>query len=213
MMKTHELPPPVVRYGADSSVPLAICVFCGARPGHREAISVAARETGALIGSRGHHLVYGAGGTGLMGEVARSVWSSGGSITGYAPQFIYERERDLAMPQQTLHITKNLFERKRRMIKHADAFIALPGGYGTLDEILEVLSLACLDIGHKPLILLNTENFWQPLVDLANSLHATGFTDRSPGSLFRTARSPAEAIALAEQACRAAPGVPAGAVQ
>jgi cytokinin riboside 5'-monophosphate phosphoribohydrolase len=180
--------------------PLAICVFCGAKPGRRPAISAAARQTGELIGRRGHQLVYGAGGSGLMGEVAWAARRNGATVTGYAPRFIYERELGIAAPQQTVHVTEDLFERKRRMIEHGDAFIALPGGYGTLDEILDVLSLTYLQVGDKPLILLNTENFWSGLVDLADSLYRSGFADQDSSVLFRTAGSPAEAIAMAEQA-------------
>jgi uncharacterized protein (TIGR00730 family) len=85
------------------------------------------------------------------------------------------------------------------MIDHADAFIALPGGYGTLDEVIEVLSLTYLDLSDKPLILLNAENFWSSLVDLVAAMHRAGFADRSPGTLLHTADSPAGALALAER--------------
>jgi cytokinin riboside 5'-monophosphate phosphoribohydrolase len=182
---------------------LAICVFCGSRPGLRPAISATARQLGELIGRRGHHLVYGGGGTGLMGEVAWSAWQNGATVTGYAPRFIYERELGIAVPQQTVHVTEDLFERKRCMIEHADAFITLPGGYGTLDELLTVLSMIHLRIGDKPLILLNTDGFWNGLVDLARSLYDAGFADQAPGDLLRCAGSPAEAIAMTEQVAAA----------
>jgi cytokinin riboside 5'-monophosphate phosphoribohydrolase len=188
--------------GAPKKAPrsLAVCVFCGARPGTSPIIKAAARHIGQLIGSRGHQLVYGAGGCGLMGEVAWSAWRSGAAITGYVPYFIYERERTIQAPQQQLYLTRNLFERKRYMMEHSDIFIALPGGYGTLDEVFEVLSHIYLDRGDKPLILLNTENFWNGLVALTQSLYNVGFADRGPESLYRVANSPEEAIRLAEEA-------------
>jgi hypothetical protein len=181
---------------------LAICVFCGSRPGRRAGVTAAAQQVGALIGQRGHELVYGGSGSGLMGEVARAARVNDALITGYVPRYIYELELGIELPPQTLHITSDLFERKQRMIEHGDAFIALPGGYGTLDEIFEVLSLGYLRITAKPLILLNAENYWDGLVDLANSLHEEGFADRAPGPSFRITRSPDEAITMAEESTK-----------
>ncbi|GAA3681670.1 hypothetical protein GCM10022224_052410 [Nonomuraea antimicrobica] len=189
---------------APAAAALAVCVFCGARSGNRPAMVAAAREIGSLIGARSHHLVYGAGGSGLMGEVARSAQLNGSAVTGYAPRFIYERERGIDMPSQTLHITEDLFERKRRMIEHADAFIALPGGYGTLDEIMEVLCLRYLDVRDKPLILLNIDGFWRGLVRLADELHEAGFTSRGSAAMLHLAATPAEAVDLAERLARTA---------
>jgi cytokinin riboside 5'-monophosphate phosphoribohydrolase len=182
---------------------IAVCVFCGARPGRRAGAAAAAQQLGELIGRRGHRLVYGGSGAGLMGEVARAAHVSGAPITGYVPRYIYERELGIELPKQTLHVTDSLFERKHRMIEHGDAFIALPGGYGTLDEISEVLSLSYLSLTAKPLILLNTDNYWDGLVDLANSLHEAGFADRVPGLMFRIAGSPEEAMTMAEEGAEA----------
>jgi cytokinin riboside 5'-monophosphate phosphoribohydrolase len=163
---------------------------------------VAARQVGALIGSRGHELVYGGSGSGLMGEVARAARMSGAAITGYVPRCIYELELGTVLPEQTLHITDDLFERKRRMIEHGDAFIALPGGYGTLDEIFEVLSLSYLNVNDKPLILLNTDNHWAKLIGLAGSLYEAGFANRARGALFHITGSPGEAIAMVEESMK-----------
>jgi uncharacterized protein (TIGR00730 family) len=137
-----------------------------------------------------------------MGEVAWSAMKNGASVTGYAPRFIREQEMTLLLPEQTLHVTSDLFERKRLMIEHGDAFIALPGGYGTLDEILDVASLAALNVASKPLVLLNMDRFWQPLIDLLAGLHTSGFTDLHPRALVRSTESPAEALALAEALAR-----------
>ena len=181
-----------------------ICVFCGPLMGQSLAMSAAARLTGKLIGQRGHHLVYGAGGSGLMGEVAWAAWRNGAAVTGIVPGFIYEQQRDVAGPPQAVYVTRSMVDRNRRMIEHSDAFIALPGGYGTLDEILQVLTFSRLEVTGKPLILLNTENFWNGLVELAASLRAAGFAERGVGDLFHVAVSPVEAVETAERAQLAA---------
>ncbi|MFI9271107.1 TIGR00730 family Rossman fold protein [Kitasatospora sp. NPDC052896] len=173
-------------------------MFCGARSGERAGITEAAREVGRLIGERGHRLVYGGGGSGLMGEVAWAAAKSGAPITGYTPRFLYERELAIAAPDQELHLTDDMFERKRLMIEHADAFLALPGGYGTLDEVLDVLSLNCLGEQGKPLVLVDAEGFWGPIRAAVEKLRGLGFADHGEGVLFRTARGGAEALALAE---------------
>jgi cytokinin riboside 5'-monophosphate phosphoribohydrolase len=177
----------------------AMCVFCGSRPGCNAAVVMAACQVGALIGMRGHELVYGGSGSGLMGEVARAARSNGAPITGYIPRHIYESELGIELPRQTLHVTNDLFDRKQRMIEHGDAFIALPGGYGTLDEISEVLSRSYLNLTAKPLVLLNTDSYWDGLVGLVHSLHEAGFAERRPAPMFRIAGSPDEAITMAEE--------------
>lgn len=177
-----------------------ICVFCGPVMGRSQAMAAAARLIGQLIGQRGHHLVYGAGGSGLMGEVAWSAWRSGAAITGIVPGFVYEQQRDIVAPPQVSYVTKNLVDRNQRMIEHSDAFIALPGGYGTVDEILEVLAFSKLQVTGKPLVLLNTENFWSGLIELAGSMHETGFAERGASDLFHVAESPVEAVDTAERA-------------
>jgi hypothetical protein len=187
-----------------------VCVFCGARSGHHPAVAAAAREVGRLIGARGYELAYGSGGSGLMGEVARSALRSGSAVTGYVPRFIHERDMlDVLVdvPEQTLRITEDLFERKRLMIEHGDAFIALPGGYGTLDEILDVLSLRYLGVHDKPLILLNPEGFWNGLAQLADTFCDAGFASRGSDAMLHLAATPHEALLLAERLAGARVGV------
>jgi uncharacterized protein (TIGR00730 family) len=178
---------------------LTVCVFCGARSGRPAGLALAAREVGRLIGARGHDLIYGAGGTGLMGEVARSAWRYGSAVTGFVPRCIAEWESRDGTPQQSLHVTEDLFERKRRMIAHADAFIALPGGYGTLDEVLEIMSMRYLGIEDKPLILLDVDGFWDGLVRLLDSFYERELAAPKPTPVFQLTSSPAEALALAER--------------
>jgi cytokinin riboside 5'-monophosphate phosphoribohydrolase len=193
--------------------PQAICVFCGAEAGSSPAITSAARRLGELIGARGHELVYGAGGSGLMGEVAWSASRNGAVVTGYAQLSAYQQEQRGDAPRQVLYVTYDSFERKRRMMAQADAFIALAGGYGTLDAVVEVISQtylsretapACLSAAQKPLILLNTDEFWSSLMDLADCFYKTGFAELRPDEMFLIADSPDEAVALAEQAAAAA---------
>ncbi|MFJ2644881.1 TIGR00730 family Rossman fold protein [Streptomyces sp. NPDC087511] len=178
----------------ESSV-LNLCVFCGARPGSAETLSLA-REVGHLIGLEGHRLVYGAGGSGLMGELAWAAFRAGAEITGVVPRFLYERERGLSAPPQNSAITDTMFERKQIMIDRSDAFVALPGGYGTMDEVLEVVSLKYLNACEKPLILLDDDNFWEPFEAVDKALRQRGFVDDRACRGFEIAHSAREALDL-----------------
>ena len=120
---------------------LSVAVFCGARAGRTPRVMECAGEVGALLGARGHRLVYGAGGVGVMGAVARAAQRHGAPVTGVIPRFLRELERDDVAPEQELIVTDDMFERKQVMFARADAFLALPGGYGTLDEVIEAVSL------------------------------------------------------------------------
>ncbi len=179
---------------------ISICVFCGSRPGNSPTTSTMAGELGALLGARGHRLVYGAGRTGLMATVADATTAHGGQVLGIIPAFLYARERALPLPlaEQTLVVTADMFERKREMFSRADAFVALPGGYGTLDEILEVLSAAYLGLLAKPFVLLDVEGMWQPLVQMLGHVRELGFTSAGHVPAFQVAADPAEALDLIE---------------
>lgn len=179
--------------------PLHICVFCGATPGISEESTKACAELGELIADRGHELIYGTGGTGLMGELAVSVARRNGRIVGVIPAFLRQRERAELLPHQDLILTDDLFQRKRIMIEHADCYIGLPGGYGTLDEIMEVISLAALGIHRKPIVLVNVDGAWDQFLRLLADLLRQGFASAGVGQLFEVADSPGEAIELAEQ--------------
>ncbi|MEV4397434.1 TIGR00730 family Rossman fold protein [Nonomuraea sp. NPDC049607] len=157
--------------------PLTICVFCGARPGLHAGDAETARRLGRLIGSRGHRLLYGGGGSGLMGELAWSAQRHGAPITGVIPTFLYERERGIAAPPQDTVLTTTMGERKSAFLTRADAFVALPGGFGTLDEVLEVISLNQLEVLAKPIVLVDSEGFWGRFVALVRDLAHRGFTE------------------------------------
>ncbi|MBO4204423.1 TIGR00730 family Rossman fold protein [Micromonospora echinofusca] len=177
--------------------PLSVCVFAGARTGSSRHASAAAEELGSLLGSRGHRLIYGGGGSGLMGTLAWSAHHAGAEVVAVMPTFLYEIERGIAAPPQTLRLTTTMTERKARMIEAADAFVALPGGFGTLDEVFEVLCLTYLEQHTKPLVLLDVEDAWRGLHTLVDEICRHGYADRDRCGLHMVAR-PAEAIATIE---------------
>ncbi|GAA2695472.1 LOG family protein [Nonomuraea recticatena] len=188
--------------------PLRICVFCGAAPSNSDAIVHTAKETGRLIGERGHHLVYGGGGSGLMGQVAWAAADHGASIRGVIPHFLYERERTIAAPQQELQITETLQRRKEHMLHSSDAFIALPGGYGILDEIVEVLSASYLGRSAKPMVIVNTEGIWDGLIGLLDTLTRFELISTAEQPTFHSVPTPEQALSLVESLLLARSGGP-----
>jgi uncharacterized protein (TIGR00730 family) len=152
----------------------AICVFCGASPGRDPRYAVAAAAVGADLARRGIELVYGGGRLGLMGTLADAALAAGGRVTGVIPSGLVDRE--LAHPGVSeLRIVATLHERKAVMAELADAFIALPGGLGTLEELAEVLSWAQLGLHTKPIGALDVGGFWEPLVGHLDHAAAEGF--------------------------------------
>jgi len=156
----------------------SLCVYCGANPGAAPAYADAAAKLGAAMASSGVRLVYGGGSVGLMGIVARSVMSHGGNVTGIIPQFLKDREIMLREVPD-LVVTADMHERKRLMFQRSDAFIALPGGIGTLEEVVEVMTWAQLDQHAKPVMILNIDGFWNPLIELFRRMAAEGFLNKA----------------------------------
>lgn len=152
----------------------SICVFCGSGPGRNPAYAAAARELGQSMADANIALVYGGGSLGLMGEVARSVLDHGGHVTGIIPAFLSNRERMLREVDDLI-VTQDMHERKRLMFERSDAFVALPGGIGTLEELVEQMTWAQLGRHKKPIILANIDNFWQPLRALIDHMRAEAF--------------------------------------
>ena len=151
-----------------------VCVFCGASSGRSPAYAAAARELGAELAGRGLGLVYGGGRVGLMGAVADATLAAGGEAVGVIPQELVERE--LAHGGLTeLRVVGSLHERKALMAELADAFVALPGGFGTLDELLEQLTWSQLGLHAKPVGLLDVAEYWRPLIELARHATEEGF--------------------------------------
>jgi hypothetical protein len=151
-----------------------ICVFCGASSGRLAAYADAARVLGGALADRGLGLVYGGGRVGLMGALAEGALTRGGEVTGVIPQELVERE--LAHGGlTTLHVVGSLHERKALMSELADAFVALPGGFGTLDELFEQLTWSQLGLHAKPIGLYDVEDYWRPLIALARHATEEGF--------------------------------------
>lgn len=161
----------------------SVCVFCGSRSGTNPAYAMAAQDVGVMIAEMGWRLVYGAGDVGLMGEVARATQTAGGLSLGVIPTHLMAREqgkRDLT----TLVVTENMHERKKVMFMNSDAIVVLPGGAGSLDEFFEVLTWAQIGLHKKPIFLLDTEGYWQPLITLVDHVVDQGFADASVRALF-----------------------------
>jgi uncharacterized protein (TIGR00730 family) len=140
----------------------SICVYCGSGPGTNPAFMEAARRFGRILAENGIALVYGGGSAGLMGACAEAVLDHGGFVTGIIPEFLTGREHMLMRAQERI-ITRDLHERKQLMFERADAFVALPGGVGTLEELVEQLTWAQLGRHRKPILIANIEHFWDPL--------------------------------------------------
>ena len=155
-----------------------VCVFCGASSGRRAEYAEAARAFGATLARRGIGLVYGGGRVGLMGAVADGALGAGGEAIGVIPQELVDRE--LAHGGLTdLHVVGSLHERKALMADLSDAFVALPGGFGTLDELMEQLTWAQLGLHAKPVGLLDVAGYWAPLIALSRHATEEGFVRES----------------------------------
>lgn len=156
----------------------SICVYCGSRAGARPAYRAAAQALGTALARAGFGIVYGAGDNGLMGETARAGQAAGGRVIGFIPRHLVAMEvgkddLDALIETETMH------ERKKLMFCNSVAVVALPGGAGTLDELVEVLTWRQLGLHAKPTILVNTEGYWQPLLALIDHMIAEDFV--SPG--------------------------------
>ena len=151
-----------------------ICVYCGSGPGTNPRFVEAAKAFGKSLAENGIRLVYGGGSIGLMGAVATSALEHGGSVTGIIPDFLTARENALTRVQEMV-VTPDMHERKRLMFERSDAFVALPGGIGTLEELVEQLTWKQLGRHTKPVLLANIDGFWEPLLALLAHMRATEF--------------------------------------
>jgi uncharacterized protein (TIGR00730 family) len=152
----------------------SVAVYCGSRFGDSPAFADAARSLGELIGNSGATLVYGGGRVGLMGAVADAVMAAGGKVIGVIPQALMDREVGHAGLTE-LHVVQTMHERKQLMAERADAFISLPGGIGTLEELYEVWSWQQLGYHDKPVALLNALGYYDALLEFHRVMHARGF--------------------------------------
>lgn len=152
----------------------SVCVFCGSRPGNDPAYAVEAARFGRMVAERGLTLVYGGGGIGLMGVVARAALSAGGSVVGVIPDFL--RRAEAGMDGLTeIVVVETMHERKMAMSERSDAFVVLPGGVGTLEELVEQLTWVQLDQHRKPVLIADLGGFWRPLLELFAHMRRTGF--------------------------------------
>ena len=151
-----------------------ICVYCGSGPGTDPAFVEAARAFGKIMAENGIGLVYGGGSFGMMGEIAASVLEHGGDVTGIIPEFLMVREHAMRGTHNLL-VTKGMHERKRKMFELADAFVAMPGGVGTLEELVEQLTWVQLGRHKKPVLMANVNFFWHPLCALLDHMKKLEF--------------------------------------
>ena len=151
-----------------------ICVYCGSSAGTNPRFIEAAGAFGKILAENGIRLVYGGGSLGIMGAVASSVLDHGGMVTGIIPDFLKLRENALKRIQEMI-VTPDMHERKRLMFEHSDAFVALPGGIGTLEELVEQLTWQQLGRHTKPVLLANIDGFWEPLFALLTHMRETQF--------------------------------------
>ena len=155
----------------------SICVYCGSQPGRDPAYMEAGRLLGKSIAENGIRLVYGGGTKGIMGAVASGVLSHGGRVTGIIPEFLMDMEatRHSLGQLSELIVTPDMHDRKHKMFERSDAFVTLPGGIGTLEEIVEVMTWAQLGRHRKPIVLVNINGFWDPLMKLIHHMADSGF--------------------------------------
>ncbi len=178
-----------------------VCVFCGASSGARAAYAEAARAFGAAAAGRGLGVVYGGGKVGLMGSVAEGALGAGGEVVGVIPQELVDRE--LAHDRLTeLHVVSSLHERKALMADLADGFVALPGGFGTLDELMEQLTWSQLGLHAKPVGLLDVDGYWRPLIELARHATEEGFVREADLATIAVSDAPEPLLDRLEQLAR-----------
>lgn len=171
----------------------SVCLFCGSRTGNNPDFVEDARTLGEELAYRGHRLVYGAGDRGLMGETARAAQAAGGKVTGVIPQHLVDAEvgkKDL----DEYVVTETMHERKMLMFERSDAVVALPGGPGTMDELIEVLTWRQLGLHHRPVVLVNSANFWTPLLEMLQHSIDSGFADQSFMDFLSIMRRPKSAV-------------------
>ena len=186
MYEDHELN---TRYVGSALAEIrALCVYCGSSSGDDGKLEDFARAFGSACAARGIELIFGGGGTGLMGAVADAALAGGGRVVGIIPRSLMESE--LPLPGLTeLVVVDSMHERKRQMFHRADGFVSLPGGLGTLEETLEVLTWRQLGFHDKPIVLANHRGFWNPLLSLFDHIVAEGFAQTESRDLYAVADS------------------------
>jgi len=163
---------------SEKNIPIrSVCVYCGSQPGRDQSFIDAGRTLGKSIAENNLRLVYGGGTKGIMGAVASGVLSHGGRVTGIIPEFLMDMEatRHSLGQLSELIVTPDMHDRKHKMFERSDAFVTLPGGIGTLEEIVEIMTWAQLGRHRKPIVLVNINGFWDPLMTLIHHMADSGF--------------------------------------
>jgi uncharacterized protein (TIGR00730 family) len=179
-----------------------VCVYCGSSPGTDPGFMEAAWRFGKILAAEGVGLVYGGGSRGLMGAVATSVLDHGGHVTGIIPEFLQNQEQTLRRAQEII-VTPDMHVRKQTMFDHADAFVALPGGIGTLEELVEQLTWAQLGRHKKPILILNVKGFWDPLCALLDHMRRLEFIRAELSVALLVADTPEEILPKLRKAAAA----------
>jgi uncharacterized protein (TIGR00730 family) len=171
-----------------------VCVYCSSSNKIDEKYFSVAEVMGRTLAEKGYRLVYGGGQVGLMGRLAESVHERDGTVIGVIPEALRDREGVAYDVADEMIVTGTMQERKAEMYGRADAFVALPGGFGTLEEFMEVLTLKQLGYHSKALVLVNTDGFYDALIDFFEQLYERKFAREKHSDLYRLASSPAEAL-------------------
>ena len=185
-----------------------VCVFCASADGVSPVYRNAARDLGRLLAVSGYGLVYGGASVGTMGVIADAALEAGGEVIGVIPDVIREREIDHRRLTE-LHVVRTMHERKAMLADRSHAFVALPGGYGTMDEFIEIVTWAQLRIHAKPCVLVNLDGYYDRLLAFFDHSVSEGFIRPANRALIQVARDAAEALALVEQTWRTQAPVPA----
>jgi len=184
---------------APSTLKRGICVYCGSSLGSDPAFAEAADALGTAIASMGARLVFGGGRRGLMGRIARATMAAGGEVVGIIPTFLVEREQG-THEWSELVVVDNMHQRKQLMFDRADAFVALPGGVGTLEELVEQLTGVQLDRHVKPVLIADIAGFWRPLLSLVAHMRMAGFINEDFGARYLVAEKIADVPVILAQA-------------
>jgi uncharacterized protein (TIGR00730 family) len=176
-----------------------VCVYCGSSLGSDPRFAEAADQLGAAIAQMGARLVFGGGGRGLMGRVARATMAAGGEVIGVIPKFLFEREQ-ASLEWSELVVVDDMHQRKQIMFDRADAFVALPGGIGTLEELVEQLTWVQLERHNKPILIADIGGFWRPLLALMAHMRMLGFIREEFDAHYFVAEKIADTPAILERA-------------
>jgi uncharacterized protein (TIGR00730 family) len=182
-----------------------VCVYCGSSGRVAEPFRESARRTGRLLAEAGMELIYGGGHVGLMGLTADAALAAGGRVVGIIPDFLHARELTHTRLSELL-VVGSMHERKQRMFERADAFAILPGGLGTLDETIECMTWRQLDLHDKPIVIVDIDGYWKPLLDLLDHAIAAGFAPARIRGEIQVVQNPEALIAVLKSA--AEPRVP-----